>query len=221
MSKQPKAKLFSLRCLLMDFVRLTGALPGLVWLRPKRRYTSKQAKKRIRGAALVIANHTGFLDPAFTMLALWYRRQYFVCHQAIIESKAGPLLRAAGCLIPIDADNFGVGSLRAVTGCLNEGKVVVIFPEGHINGGQMLQFRSGVVLMAMQGHCPVVPLYIKPRRHWYSRLEVTVDEPVDVAALCEGKPAFTKMKEITQLLQDREAYLEQLANHNTPTEELL
>ena len=53
MSKQPKAKLFSLRCLLMDFVRLTGALPGLIWLRPKRRYTSKQAKKRIRGAALL------------------------------------------------------------------------------------------------------------------------------------------------------------------------
>ena len=219
MSKQPKAKLFSLRCLLMDFVRLTGALPGLVWLRPKRRYTSAQAKQRIRGAALVISNHTGFLDPVFTMLTLWYRRQYFVCHQAFTETKAGPFFRATGCLIPIDADNFGVGSFRAVTDSLKGGKVVTIFPEGHINGGQMLTFQSGMVLMAMQGHCPIVPLFIKPRRHWYSRLEVIVDAPVDVAALCGGKPAFAKIKEITQLLQDREAYLEQLAHHTTYTEE--
>ena len=121
MSVQKKAKLFSLRCLLMDLIRITGALPGLVWLRPKIRYTAKQAKKRLRGGVLVIANHTSFIDPACMMYVLWYRRLYFVCHQAFVETKAGPFFRAAGCLIPINADNFSVGSFRSITESLRNG----------------------------------------------------------------------------------------------------
>ena len=43
MSKPTKAKLFSPRCFVMDFIRVSGALPGLLWLRPKIRYASKKA----------------------------------------------------------------------------------------------------------------------------------------------------------------------------------
>ena len=48
MSGQKRAKLFSFKYFVMDFIRVSGALPGLLWLRPKIRYTSKAAKKRIR-----------------------------------------------------------------------------------------------------------------------------------------------------------------------------
>ena len=115
MSKQNKAKLFSFKYFLMDLIRVSGALPGLIWLRPKIRYTSKAAKKRIRGGALLVSNHTSFVDPALVMFAVWYRRQKFVCHQAFMETKAGPFFRAAGCCIPIDADNFNIGSFREIT----------------------------------------------------------------------------------------------------------
>lgn len=205
-----KAKLFSLRCLVVDFMRVTGALPGVLWLRPQIRYTSRKARKRVRGGALVIANHTGFIDPAFTMMTIWYRRQYFVVHRAFMDTKAGPFFRAAGCLIPIDADNFRLDSFRAIIDCLGEGKVVTVFPEGHVNGGRMMDFQSGAALMAMQSGCPIVPLYIRPRRHWYSRLRTVVDEPIDVDRLCAGMPAFQKIDAVTRHLQKRVAYLESL-----------
>ncbi len=212
MSVQKKAKLFSLRCLLMDLIRITGALPGLVWLRPKIRYTAKQAKKRLRGGVLVIANHTSFIDPACMMYVLWYRRLYFVCHQAFVETKAGPFFRAAGCLIPINADNFSVGSFRSITESLRDGKAVTLFPEGHVNkGDEMLEFKSGMVLISMQSKRPIVPVYLKPRRHWYSRLKAVVGEPVDITALSEGRPAFSKIQEVTALLRKREEELEAFA----------
>ncbi len=212
MSVQKKAKLFSLRCLLMDLIRVTGALPGLVWLRPKIRYTSKQAKKRLRGGVLVIANHTSFIDPACMMYVLWYRRLYFVCHQAFVETKAGPFFRAAGCLIPINADNFSVGSFRSITESLRDGKAVTLFPEGHVNkGDEMLEFKSGMVLISMQSKRPIVPVYLKPRRHWYSRLKAVVGEPVDITSLSEGRPAFSKIQEVTALLRKREEELEAFA----------
>ena len=212
MSVQKKAKLFSLRCLLMDLIRITGALPGLVWLRPKIRYTAKQAKKRLRGGVLVIANHTSFIDPACMMYVLWYRRLYFVCHQAFVETKAGPFFRAAGCLIPINADNFSVGSFRSITESLRDGKAVTLFPEGHVNkGDEMLEFKSGMVLISMQSKRPIVTVYLKPRRHWYSRLKAVVGEPVDITALSEGRPAFSKIQEVTALLRKREEELEAFA----------
>ena len=212
MSVQKKAKLFSLRCLLMDLIRITGALPGLVWLRPKIRYTTKQAKKRLRGGVLVIANHTSFIDPACMMYVLWYRRLYFVCHQAFVETKAGPFFRAAGCLIPINADNFSVGSFRSITESLRDGKAVTLFPEGHVNkGDEMLEFKSGMVLISMQSKRPIVPVYLKPRRHWYSRLKAVVGEPVDITSLSEGRPAFSKIQEVTALLKKREEELEAFA----------
>ena len=212
MSVQKKAKLFSLRCLLMDLIRITGALLGLVWLRPKIRYTAKQAKKRLRGGVLVIANHTSFIDPACMMYVLWYRRLYFVCHQAFVETKAGPFFRAAGCLIPINADNFSVGSFRSITESLRDGKAVTLFPEGHVNkGDEMLEFKSGMVLISMQSKRPIVPVYLKPRRHWYSRLKAVVGEPVDITSLSEGRPAFSKIQEVTALLKKREEELEAFA----------
>ena len=211
MSKPTKAKLFSPRCFVMDFIRVSGALPGLLWLRPKIRYTSKKAKKRLRGGALLISNHVSFVDPGYTMYVIWYRRQYFVCHQAFMETKAGPFFHAAGCLIPIDADNFNIGSFRAITDSLKAGKVVTLFPEGHVNGGEMMEFKSGMVLISMQSKRPIVPVYLKPRTHWYSRLKAVVGEPVDITALCGGMPAFSKIEEITRLLREREAELEELA----------
>ena len=190
MSVQKKAKLFSLRCLLMDLIRITGALPGLVWLRPKIRYTAKQAKKRLRGGVLVIANHTSFIDPACMMYVLWYRRLYFVCHQAFVETKAGPFFHES----------------------LRDGKAVTLFPEGHVNkGDEMLEFKSGMVLISMQSKRPIVPVYLKPRRHWYSRLKAVVGEPVDITSLSEGRPAFSKIQEVTALLKKREEELEAFA----------
>ena len=211
-NKNGKAKLFSPRCFIMDFIRFSGALPGLIWLRPKIRYASKAARKRIRGGALIISNHSSFVDPGYAMFAVWYRRQYFVCHKAFMDTKAGPFFHAAGCLIPIDADNFNIGSFRAITDSLKEGKAVVLFPEGHVGSGEkMMEFKSGMVLISMQSKCPIVPIYLKPRAHWYSRLKAVIGEPVDITKMYNGMPAFSKIEEITKLLREREEELERLA----------
>ena len=219
MSKPNKAKLFSMKHFVADFIRISGALPGWLWLRPKIRYTSKAAKKRIRGGALAVANHTSFVDPGYMMFVIWYRRHQFVCHQAFMETKAGPFFRAAGCCIPIDADNFNIHSFRQITEALTAGRLVTLFPEGHVGEGDGLQqFKTGAALISMQSKRPIVPVYLKPRRHWYSRLEAVIDEPVDITALCGGRPAFSKINEITQHLQAREAYMEQLIRSKSSTQ---
>ncbi len=99
-----------------------------------------------------------------------------------------------------------------ITESLRDGKAVTLFPEGHVNkGDEMLEFKSGMVLISMQSKRPIVPVYLKPRRHWYSRLKAVVGEPVDITSLSEGRPAFSKIQEVTALLKKREEELEAFA----------
>ena len=87
-----KAKLFSFKNIIYDITKLLAALPGFIYFRPKYIYESDKAKKRIRGAAIVVSNHTGFFDPVYLQFAVWYRRHHFVCLQKFFEGKAENLL---------------------------------------------------------------------------------------------------------------------------------
>ena len=104
--QKKKAKLFSTKYLFVDFIRVTGALPTLLWYRPKFIYENKAAKNPIRGGALLVANHNGFYDPIYLMTAIWYRRHRFICNKQFLESKAGWFLKRVLC-IPIDPENTG------------------------------------------------------------------------------------------------------------------
>ena len=212
--ERPKRnKLFSLKYLVYDFVKVTAALPGLIWLRPCWQYENKAARKRIRGGAVLIANHVGFFDPIYIMLAVWYRRHHFVCGKEFFESKSRWWFEHFLC-IPVDRGNFSMDSLRQITDELKAGSLVPIFPEGHINdgSGRIAAFKSGMVLMALQGKAPVVPVYIRPKAHWYNRVKMVIGEPVDIIARYGRRPSMQQIDEIAAELQRKEEELEQLAN---------
>lgn len=190
--------------LFYDFVKVTAGVPGVLFFRPKIVYESAQAKKRIRGGALLIANHFGFFDPIYLQFAIWYRRMHFVCLQQFFDSKAAWLFRAVHC-IPIDRENIGMDSIRRIVTCLKEEKIVAMFPEGHIvtEGENLAAFKSGMVLMALQANKPIIPVYIKPRDHWYDRLVLAVGEPVHVTQ----SGGVSAIEETAEMLRKKEELL--------------
>ena len=207
-----RAKLFSFRYLIYDFVKITAGLPGLLIFRPKWTYASEAAKKKIRGGALIVSNHYGFFDPLYLMFAVWYRRHRFVCGKEFFESKARFWFRSFLC-IPIDRANFSIASLRAITGALKEGSIVSMFPEGHVNGertGDLESFKPGMALMAMQAKAPIVPVYIKPKAHPWQRVRFAIGEPIDVTALYGDRPTFAQIEEIARLVREKEEELKKL-----------
>ena len=209
-----KPKLFSFRYLFYDFVKVTAALPGLLWFRPKWIYETPAAKKRLRGGKLLIANHAGFFDPIYVMYAVWYRRHHFVCGKEFFAGKQRRIFQAFQC-IPVDRENFGMASLRQIADELRSGSVVSLFPEGHINNGsgQMAAFKSGMVLMALQGKAPIVPVYCRPKPHFYSRLRLVIGEPIDIIAQYGNRPSLSQIDKIVEDLQTKEEALKTLAEH--------
>ena len=194
-----------------DFVKITAALPGLLWFRPRLLFENDRARAHIRGGALLIANHIGFFDPAYLLFAIWYRRISFVCLQQFFDSSWAWFFRGVHC-IPIDKQNVGMESVREIIRRLKAGELVSIFPEGHVNaGGETLDtFKSGAVLMAMRSACPIVPVYIRPKKHWYQRLTMVIGEPVDIKELLRNTPGVAGMEAASAQLLQKEENLKQI-----------
>lgn len=214
MEQKPKrAKLFSPRYLVYDFVKLTASVPGMLWMRPRWRYETNAAKKRIRGGALLIANHYGFFDPVYVMFAVWYRRHHFICGKEFFETKAAWLFKQFLC-IPVDRANVGFGTMRTITDELKNGSLVSIFPEGHINedgSGDLGAFKSGPVLIALQGKAPIVPVYVKPREHFWQRMTFVIGEPIDLVQRYGKRPSMSEIDAVAEELRQKEEELKQIA----------
>ena len=192
-----------------DFVKITAA-PMWLWYRPKFYYPGGK-KQRFKGGALAIANHIGLTDPIYVLITFWYRRMRFVAMKEFFEKPlSARFFTAVGC-IPVDRKNPGMDTMRAVSDALKNDELVAIFPEGHVaDAGAPEKFKSGMVLMALQGQRPILPLYLNPRKHWWQRLRIAVGEPIDVLALYGRRPSLKEIESVSELLYEKEKELEQL-----------
>ena len=162
-------------------------------------------KGKLRGGAVVVANHTSFIDPFLMNCVFWYRRVFLMASEEVMAGKVrGTLLRWAGC-IKIDRTTADLRAIRAAAALAREGRVVALFPQGHIRReGDTDAVKSGAVLIALQGNAPLIPVYSRRRAHWWQRRTVVIGEPMDCRALC-GKPMPTMadVAALTDELQKR------------------
>lgn len=191
-----------------DFVYVTGALPLLVCLRPKRHYPF--GKPKTTGALLALSNHTTFIDPAIVQLAIPNRRMNTIATQDLYASPLRAKFFNAMHCIKIDKENFSMASFHDVVERLNEDKMVVIFPEGtvHVDSkNEIMAFKSGVVLMAHRSGAPVVPMYVAPRQKWYSRQHIVIGQNVDMREMLGRIPTVNSIAAASEALREKEVEL--------------
>jgi len=187
-----------------DFVRVTGILPILLWMRPKRLYQGK--KPKLKGAVLISANHIDMTDPVLLLGLFSHRRLHFLATKDLYEKKLGAFFFERMHCIKVDKENFSLDSFHTVTKNLKEKKAVVIFPEGGVNTTDeaLLTFKSGAVLMAHRGGAPIIPVYIAKPGKWYQRRIAVIGEPFDVAAVCGKIPTMEQLDRASEQLREQE-----------------
>ncbi len=210
-----KSPVISFKYFLYDFVRING-WPLLLWFRSKLIYTNKETKKKFKGGLILMSNHISFMDPFYILSSILRRRHHFVATKEMFSSKfSNWWFKNAFLCIKIDRDNFSLGNFREITSHLEQGDMITMFPEGHINfeQSQVKAFKGGIVMIALKTHSPIIPVYIKKKEHWYSRLVVYVGEPINVDDYLEGeKFNVNDVKNISVILQQKEQELELLCN---------
>jgi 1-acyl-sn-glycerol-3-phosphate acyltransferase len=113
------------------------------------------------GPLLVISNHISNLDPPLVggwLAPVLRRRPRFLAKSALFVGPVGWFLRAQG-VIPVRAGGSDVDAYRAARAVLDQGGVVVIFPEGtRSRDGVLGEPLPGVAMLASRGSVPILPV---------------------------------------------------------------
>ena len=101
-------------------------------------------------------------------------------------------LRYTGHLL-IDRGRVGRATLRQVARLMRRGHSLIVFPEGtRSTGGEVLRFKRGLFLLAIEAGLPVVPVAVAGSRHVMPKgrlttcpgdVELVIHEPLPTADL--------------------------------------
>lgn len=131
---------------------------GALYFRLRRRGLENLPR---RGPAILVANHSSFLDPA-ALGSACPRKVHFLIMRSMYDLARFRWFYAGMESIPISSDRLDALSLRRALRALREGQVVGVFPEGGRRlDGRVGEARPGAALLAARTAAPVVPVGIR------------------------------------------------------------
>ncbi len=127
------------------------------------------------GAAILAANHLSFLDPVVIGVAV-RRPIHFMAKEELFRFPLTAWFLRAYQAFPVGRRKADVQAIRQAVSVLQEGEIVLIFPEGTRGDGRRLgPAKPGIGLIAARTHAPVVPAFHRgteralPRGAWIPR----------------------------------------------------
>ena len=164
------------------------------------------------GPAILVANHTSSSDGTFLQVGS-VRGLTFLFAREFYDDL--PLLRwvwhTTGC-VPVERDGSDIRAVRLALRRLEEGRVVVLFPEGNLSGagtGKLRTARAGAAWLALRSRAPVFPGFVSggpqgpdvgPAWFWPSRVRVTYGPALDLSPFY-GRPINRRLlEEVTAFL---------------------
>jgi 1-acyl-sn-glycerol-3-phosphate acyltransferase len=114
-----------------------------------------------QGPAIVVCNHISSLDPLLLQSTCSYRLVMWMMAKEYMDIPGmGRVFRNLQ-VIPVDRGSKETTPMRTALRRLAEGRIVGIFPEGRISTtNDLLEFQTGVALMAIRAKVPVFPAYL-------------------------------------------------------------
>lgn len=117
------------------------------------------------GGCILAGNHMSFLDPPFFGSACPRSACYMARDTLFRHPLANWILKSWNC-VPMNRERGDIGALRTVLRLLEEGKPVLMFPEGtRSDDGQLKEGRAGIGMIAAKARVPIVPMRIFGTNH--------------------------------------------------------
>ena len=133
------------------------------------------------GKIILAGTHTHSQD-SFLLMSVTKRHVHFFAKKELWKFPKGIIFSHMG-LIKVDRDNKSPQSLIEAKEYLDDGKVVLIFPEGTLEKehGKLLPFKIGAVKLAYDTNTKIVPFAIKG--HYYSNdLSIKFGKPMKISS---------------------------------------
>ena len=203
-----KGKILSLKFLIYDIVKWTGAPSALLFIRPSVRYVNKESFKKLKGGYIISSNHLQFLDPVILHCVFPLRRIFFIAMEKMFETpfKAW-FFRNINC-IELNRENTGVETIRAAGEVLQDGRVLCIFPEGKISRSEeTAAFRPGCAMISLLNNAPVLPVRLVKRKSLWKCTRIIVGEPVYPEDVLGEDRSIMGIEKLNRVLYEKEQEL--------------
>lgn len=200
------------------------------------RYDIQRGEKLPKTGAVVVApNHYSEIDPVVVGVVIWKlgrAPRYLAKASLFTVPVVGWLLRTSG-QIPVQRSGMrGSDPLAAANKLADEGRVVVIYPEGSLTrdpGLWPMRGKTGAVRMALEAGIPLIPM-----AHWGSQLvmprygkkislfprktiHVKFGDPVDLSPFSGRRLDSATLTEATEvLMKDIAALFSELRGEAPP-----
>jgi 1-acyl-sn-glycerol-3-phosphate acyltransferase len=189
------------------------ALVSLFGLLSRRRV---RGKKNVpdRGGLIFVSNHINLVDSPLLGISLG-RRVAFMAKEEVFRSRIIGYIMTSFGAFPVSKGRLDRKALRKATQVLNEGKALVIFPEGMRSRSQRLKLAfHGAALIASRTGVPVIPVGITGTQRirglsWvWCRPEIVVNiGKAFTLPRAKGRLTKSELSRLTDLIMERIANL--------------
>lgn len=177
------------------YIGIIGGFP-FEWLvfRRKIYYEDKSIQSRhIKGGALIISNHYNPWDFVAQVFQVFPRKLYVVCSEYGFTTPFRRFGMRFWGGIQADRPNKDMSFVRVSADLIKEGKLVLIFPEGHNTpDGTIKSFYPSYLSIAFKSGRPIIPIVTDGKFWPNERLRVIVGKPIYLSELMDDPERYTK-----------------------------
>lgn len=182
-----------------------------------------------QGGVILVANHQSLYDPPMVGMMAWPRTCVLLARAGLFDNRLfGFFIQSLGAM-PVRRDRADPAAMRTLVERLNEGRAVVLFPEGQRTpDGCVHEFERGLLLVLKRTRAPIVPIAIEgafdawprsaSRPKWFGRIVLRADQPIDYETLMADGPDDA-LKHLQQRIETMRLELrEQLTGRHAKTQ---
>ena len=147
------------------FVKITGFPLEFFFYRKKIYYEDKKdTNRKIKGAAMIVSNHTDIYDYPLMMYTFLSRNIHVLVAEITYDKNIFMkwFLNGLGA-IRVDRNSHDFAFMSEVSNLLNKKKVVLIYPESRLpleeERGNLLEFKPSYIYPALETGAPIIPVY--------------------------------------------------------------
>ena len=173
------------------WIKLTGGLAWALIVRWHIDYEDRSVQgRRIKGAAIVVPNHTNVMDVAAMLFLFPFRTLRCVVAELMYEKNVFMTLMLHGMgTVKVDRNSHDFDFLGKCKRILDRGGVVEIYPESRIpKAGEKtpLEFKPSAIYLALESGAPIIPVYTSGGYFSGGRSRVVIGKPIDARALYDN-----------------------------------
>ena len=191
--------------LFLFITKITGAIPALIFLKPKV-YRQDGAKRRLPKNCILVSNHKSLLDFLLYLMVFSLRTIHFLMAEVLYnKGKFFSFLLNSWGGIKVERNDKNFSFVSDAIEILDNNGIVGVFPEGRLPiNGKPWPFTTSTAFIAMHCDAPIVPVYTNGNYGLFKRARVCVGKPFYVSDyLQNGLNDQEQIEHITSVIENK------------------